>query len=81
MDHSDLDVKTLGDSGNTLKAQRTRADYNAVSSPSSSTVQKQLDETRDFEILLAHISKTKGTSTSAIGSALSCRGERKPETR
>jgi hypothetical protein len=52
----DYIVVTLGDAGNTLKARRTSVDYNALPSPPSlPTVQKQLDETRDFEVLLAQI--------------------------
>jgi hypothetical protein len=50
---------SLGDSGNTLKARRTRVDYYSLPSPPSlQTVQMQLDEARDFEILLAQIART-----------------------
>jgi|ERR1035438_7260009 hypothetical protein len=57
--HNNPDIVTLGDSGNTLKARRTSADYYALPSPPAlQTVQKQLDETRDFEVLLAQITNT-----------------------
>jgi len=56
LNHNNPDMVTLGDAGNTLKARRTSVDYNALPSPPSlPTVQKQLDETRDFEVLLAQI--------------------------
>jgi hypothetical protein len=49
----------LGDSGNTLKGRRTAADYK-VAPPILITpqlVRQQLDETREFELLLAQIAK------------------------
>ncbi len=58
LNHNNPDLVILGDSGNTLKARRTSADYNTQPSPPSlPTVQQQLDETRDFEVLLAQIAK------------------------
>ena len=49
----------LADSGNTLKGRRTSADYHKFPSPalSQTLVQQQLDETRDFEILLSQITQ------------------------
>jgi hypothetical protein len=49
------DLVALGDSGNTLKARRTSMDYILFNAPSHQDVQKQLDETRHFEVLLARI--------------------------
>ena len=54
--HSNDDIVALGDSGNTLHARRIRADYKLQQSPAQD-VQKQLDEARDFELLLAQIIK------------------------
>lgn len=54
------DLIDLGDSGNTLKGRRTAADYKIVPTIqiTSQLVQQQLDETRDFELLLAQIANT-----------------------
>ena len=54
------DLVILGDSGNTLKGRRTDADYHvAPQTPiTPQLVQKQLDETRDFELLLAKVAQT-----------------------
>ena len=54
---SNPDLINLGDSGNTLKSRRTAADYKiAPTTPiTPQLVQQQLGETRDFEVLLAHI--------------------------
>jgi hypothetical protein len=53
------DLINLGDSGNTLKGRRTAADYKIAQTILITTrlVQQQLDETRDFEVLLAQIAK------------------------
>ncbi len=59
LSHDNPEVNALGDSGNTLKARRTAVDYQAGASPLQSTVRQQLDETREFELLLAQISSTK----------------------
>jgi len=49
----------LGDSGNTLKGRRTAADYKIAPTMliTPQLVQQQLNETRDFEVLLAQIAK------------------------
>lgn len=54
------DLIDLGDSGNTLKGRRTTVDYYRFPFPalSQTLVKQQLDETRDFEILLARITQT-----------------------
>jgi hypothetical protein len=52
---SDQDLLALGDSGNTLKGRRTSADYYSRLPTTLQLVQRQLDETRDFELLLARI--------------------------
>ncbi len=53
------DFINLGDSGNTLKGRRTAADYKIAPTIliTPQLVQQQLDETRDFEMLLAQIAK------------------------
>ena len=56
---ANADVVALGISGITLQARRTSADYNLASLTSlQQDLQKQLDEAREFEILLAHIANT-----------------------
>ena len=57
---SDMDFKDIAVIGRTLKDRRTEADYHAVpASPiTAKAVQKQLDETREFELLLFQIEKT-----------------------
>ncbi len=54
------DLIALGDSGNTLKGRRTDADYYVVPQRpiTPQLVQKQLAETRDFELLLAKVAQT-----------------------
>lgn len=52
------DIVALGDSGNTLHARRISVDYKSVTQAGlRQDVQKQLDEARDFEILLAQITR------------------------
>ena len=53
------DIVELGDSGSTLHARRISVDYRlATSLGLRNDVQKQLDEARAFEILLAQICRT-----------------------
>ena len=55
--HNNADIVALGDSGNTLHLRRIEVDYKVATSASlQQVVQKQLDEARDFELLLAQIS-------------------------
>ncbi len=54
--HGNTDIVALGDSGNTLHARRIEADYKPATPASlQQAVQKQLDEAREFELLLAQI--------------------------
>jgi hypothetical protein len=50
----------LGNTGTTLRDRRTIADYHIVSATqiTPQLVQQHLDETRDFELLLAQITNT-----------------------
>ncbi len=55
LSHRNQAFQQLGDIGDTMRGRRVEVDYKLSPSPTLQDVQKQLDEARDFEVLLSQI--------------------------